>query len=46
MLEDLKKLKDEALNAISAAADVLNLEELENRFLGRKSGELTAMMKG
>lgn len=46
MLEDLKKLKDEALTAINAAANVLNLEELENRFLGRKSGELTALMKG
>ncbi|OGH87541.1 MAG: phenylalanine--tRNA ligase subunit alpha [Candidatus Magasanikbacteria bacterium RIFOXYC2_FULL_42_28] len=46
MLADLKKLKDEALTAINAAADVLNLEELENRFLGRKSGEITNLMKG
>ncbi len=46
MLEQLKKLKSDALTAINAAADVLNLEELENRFLGRKAGELTALMKG
>lgn len=46
MLEELKKIKEGALVAISAATNVLNLEELENRFLGRKSGELTAMMKG
>lgn len=32
--------------AIKAAADKLSLEELENRFLGRKQGELTNLLKG
>ena len=36
MQNKLKKIKEEALAAIRAAADKLSLEELENRFLGRK----------
>ncbi len=46
MLDKLKKIKEEALVAIKAAADKLSLEELENRFLGRKQGELTNLLKG
>lgn len=46
MQEQFKKIKIEALTAIQAAADKLNLEELENRFLGRKQGELTNLLKG
>lgn len=46
MQNQLKKIKDEALIAIKAAKDKLNLEDLENRFLGRKQGELTNVLKG
>ena len=42
----LKNLKNEALLAIKAIKDKLQLEELENKYLGRKSGELTELMKG
>ncbi len=46
MKNELKKIKEEALVAIKAVADKLSLEELENRFLGRKQGELTSLLKG
>lgn len=46
MQNKLKKIKEEALAAIKAAGDKFNLEELENRFLGRKQGELTNLLKG
>jgi len=45
MREQLEKLKDEALQVISAAADEDSLQNARIRFLGRK-GELTALMKG
>ncbi|MBU0545830.1 phenylalanine--tRNA ligase subunit alpha [Patescibacteria group bacterium] len=45
MREQLEKIKREALTAIQDAKDILNLEELENKLLGRKSGELTNLMK-
>jgi len=46
MKEKLKNIKEESLAAIKAAKDLLNLEDLENRFLGRKQGELTNLLKG
>ena len=45
MQDQLKKIRAEALAAIAAAKDKLKLAELENRFLGRKSGELTNLLK-
>jgi len=46
MQEKLIKLKDEALKAIEAVKNSVNLEDLEIKFLGRKNGELTNLMKG
>ncbi|MFA7653787.1 MAG: phenylalanine--tRNA ligase subunit alpha [Candidatus Magasanikbacteria bacterium] len=46
MQNQLHQLKEEALLAIKAAKDKVDLEELENKFLGRKNGELTNLMKG
>lgn len=46
MVPTLKKIQDEALLAIKAAKDKLQLEGLENKFLGRKQGELTNVLKG
>ena len=46
MEQKLQKLKTEALLAIKSAKDKLHLEELENKFLGRKNGELTSLLKG
>lgn len=45
MLEQLNKLKAKALAGIKSAKDQINLEELQNQFLGRKSGELTELLK-
>src|SRR3989344_5847374 len=45
MHSELEKLKTEALLAIKAVKDKLQLEEIENKLLGRKSGELTNLMK-
>ncbi len=46
MKPKLAQLKTEALLAIKSAKDKMRLEELENKLLGRKSGELTNLMKG
>ena len=46
MKSQLEKLKQEALLAVKSVKDKVQLEELENSILGRKSGQLTAMMKG
>lgn len=46
MQSRLEKLKIDALLEIKAAKDKIHLEELENKFLGRKSGELTNLLKG
>lgn len=46
MQSKLQKLKTEALMAIKSSKDKIQLEELEIRLLGRKSGELTNLMKG
>jgi phenylalanyl-tRNA synthetase alpha chain len=46
MKSKLEKLKTEALLAIKAAKDSSELENLQNKLLGRKSGELTGIMRG
>lgn len=45
MQSKLQQLKTSALLAIKAAKDKLELEALENKLLGRKAGELTAILK-
>src|SRR3989338_7748335 len=45
MQPKLEQLKTEALLAIKAVKDKMQLEELENKLLGRKSGQLTELMK-
>ena len=42
---DLQKFENEALAEISVAADLAALEQLENKYLGRKQGEFTSLMK-
>lgn len=46
MQAKLEQLKEEALKAIRSVKDKIQLEELENKLLGRKSGELTNLLKG
>jgi len=46
MINELAQLKQNALKAIKEAGSLIGLEELEIKFLGRKSGELTNLMKG
>lgn len=46
MQSKLEQLKKEALLAIKAVKDSAELEELENKLLGRKQGELTNLLKG
>ena len=46
MQTKLEQLKTDALLAIKSAKDKIHLEELENKFLGRKNGELTNLLKG
>ncbi len=46
MQSKLEQLKTEALLAIKAVKDAAQLEEVENKLLGRKAGQLTEMMKG
>lgn len=46
MQAKLEKLKSEALVKIGAVKDKKGLADLENKFLGRKSGELTELLKG
>jgi len=45
MQKQLEQLKKEALLAVKSVKDKMQLEELENQLLGRKSGELTNLMK-
>lgn len=45
MQSKLEQLKTEAVLAIKAIKDKARLEELENKLLGRKSGQLTELMK-
>lgn len=44
MREQLEKIKESALGALAASADMAALEELRVKFLGKK-GELTAILK-
>lgn len=46
MKDKLEQLKTQALLAIKAVKDAAQLEEVENKLLGRKSGELTNLLKG
>ena len=46
MQSKFEQLKTEALLAVKAIKDKSGLEELENKLLGRKSGELTNLLKG
>lgn len=46
MQSKLQKLKTEVLMAVKSIKDKIQLEELEIKLLGRKSGELTNLMKG
>lgn len=46
MHSKFEQLKSEALLALKSVKDKMQLEELENKLLGRKSGELTNLMKG
>src|SRR3989344_2381736 len=46
MQSQLEKLRIDALLEIKSVKDKIHLEELENKFLGRKSGELTNLLKG
>lgn len=46
MQSKLEQLKSEALLALKSVKDKVQLEELENKFFGRKNGEMTNLMKG
>ncbi|MBI4993203.1 MAG: phenylalanine--tRNA ligase subunit alpha [Candidatus Magasanikbacteria bacterium] len=45
MQEQLAKIKKDFLKAMAEVKDILQLEELEQRFFSRRSGELTQAMK-
>lgn len=45
MKEQLEKIKRDFLKAVTEVKDVLQLEELEQKFFSRRSGELTRIMK-
>ena len=45
-MKKFEQLKTEALLALKSVKDKLQLEELEIKLLGRKSGELTNLLKG
>ncbi len=46
MQSKFEQLKTEALLAIKAVKDKVQLEEIENKILGRKNGQLSVAMKG
>ena len=46
MQSKFEKLKTEALLAVKSIKNKMQLEELEIKLLGRKSGELTNLLKG
>lgn len=46
MQSKFEQLKKETLSLLENVKDKLSLEELENKILGRKNGELTNLMKG
>ncbi|OGH71397.1 MAG: phenylalanine--tRNA ligase subunit alpha [Candidatus Magasanikbacteria bacterium RIFCSPLOWO2_01_FULL_43_20b] len=45
MKNQLEKIKKDFFNAVTEVKDALQLEELEQRFFSRRSGELTQIMK-
>lgn len=45
MNEKIQKIKQEFLQGLKEVKDVLQLEELEQRFFSRRSGEMTEIMK-
>lgn len=45
MNEKLQKIKQEFLQGLKEVKDILQLEELEQRFFSRRSGEMTEIMK-
>jgi len=45
MQSQLEKIKQEFVKGLNGIKDVLQLEELEQRFFSRRSGELTQIMK-
>ena len=45
MLEQFIKIKSSALSAVQSVKNLADLEMLENKLLGRKSGELTNLLK-
>lgn len=45
MKEEFKKIKKEFENSLKEVSDFFDLEKLEQRFFGRKSGEFTNIMK-
>lgn len=46
MTDELERIEAEALTAIAAANDTRTLDELDNEYLGRKSGKLTGLLRG
>jgi phenylalanyl-tRNA synthetase alpha chain len=46
MQEKLQQLKNQVLPAIASSKNEAELTDLENKYLGRKNGELTELMKG
>ena len=46
MQEKLQQLKNQALPAIASSKNEAELTDLENKYSGRKNGELTEFMKG
>lgn len=46
MTPNLQELQEQMLHAIDAVKDKRGLEEVENKIFGRKSGQLTELMKG
>ncbi len=46
MKKSLEKLKDSAWKAIAEVDDLVALEKIEQRYFGRKTGELTAILRG
>jgi phenylalanyl-tRNA synthetase alpha chain len=46
LTSQLRDLRDEALPRIAAAGDLAALEELDLHYLGRKSGQLSGLMRG
>lgn len=43
--QEVEKLRSEAAQALSAAADTARLQEVRDKFLGRKSGAVTGLLK-